>query len=65
MKGSYLVVIALVLVVIGMLLYPSLHDLIGGVDTTGYLPLLKAAVISMPYLFLGFIVYAIIQQAKR
>ena len=65
MKGSYLAVVALVLIVFGLLLYPTVREMIGLVDISGLLPLTQAAVTSLPYLFLGFVIYGIYQQAKR
>lgn len=64
MRAFYLVVIAIMLVVIGMLFYPPLREVFGYVDTSGFLPLTEAAVTFMPYVFLLFIVYGIVKQAR-
>ena len=42
--GFYVVIICILLAVVAMLLYPTLHLMIGNVDTTGMLPLVKAVV---------------------
>ena len=65
MRLYYILVICGILVVIGLLMYPTLHRLIGNVEITGFLPLTKAAVILIPYAFLGFIIYAILQVVRR
>lgn len=65
MRTAYILTIAGLLIVIGMLMYPTLHFMNGLVDTTGFVPLLKMAVAILPYAFLGFIGYAIFQMAKR
>ena len=64
MKAFYFIVIAVILLVLGMLFYPSLHLFIGGVDRTGFLPLLSSAVVFLPYVFLFFVVYGIMR-ARR
>lgn len=65
MKAYYLAVIAVLLVVFGMLLYPNIRELLGFIDTTGWLPLTKAGFTALPYLFLLFILYGIFKQAKE
>ena len=65
MRAFVIFSVALVLVVIGLLLYPSIHTLVGLVDTTGFLPLTIASIAALPYIFLGFIVYAILKVAKK
>ena len=65
MRTYVFLVIAGMLAIIGMLTYPYLNELIGGVETTGFLPLTKAAVIITPYVFLGFVVFLIFQMEKR
>ncbi len=60
MRTTYFIVIAGLLVVLGLLLYPTIHYVNGLVDTTGWLPLTAAAKTVLPYMFLGFVIYAII-----
>lgn len=71
MRNYYVIVVATLLVVFGMLLYPTVHFAISGgtgysgLDKTGFLPLTAAAVTLLPYAFLGFVIYAIIKLSKR
>lgn len=65
MRGYYIFVIAMVVVAVGMLLYPTIKDMYGYVDTTGWLPLVTAGFTLIPYAFIGFIIYAIIQRSRR
>jgi hypothetical protein len=65
MRLFYAIIIGGILVVLGLLFYPSIHLITGAVDTTGFLPLLSAGVAFMPYAFLGFMVYAVIQLKKK
>ena len=62
MKTAYWLTLGGILVVLGMLFYPTLHGYITGVDRTGMLPLLSSAVTLLPYGFLGFVVYAIFKK---
>lgn len=61
MRTFYIIVIGGILVVLGLLFYPSVHIVVGATDTTGFLPLLSGAVAFMPYAFLGFMIYAVIK----
>ncbi len=65
MRTYYIIVVGILLVVFGMLLYPTLHIVIGGVDLTGFLPLTASATILLPYAFLGFVVYAIVKLSGK
>lgn len=51
--------------VIAMLLYPSLHLNLGFVDTTGMLPLVKAMVTFGPYVFLIGALYGLSKLVRR
>lgn len=59
MKVAYFLTLAVILIVLGMLFFPSLHGVILGTDRTGMLPLLSASITILPWAFLGFVVYAI------
>lgn len=65
MKLFIILSVTMVLIVIGLLLYPSIRLLVGYIDTTGFLPLTAAAVTAFPYIFLLFIVYAIMRVARK
>ncbi len=73
MKTLYLWVVSGLLVVMGMLLYPTLHLNVSSANTssmladgtiTNFLPLTTFAMVVLPYAFLGLIVYAVIQSRK-
>ena len=64
MKPAYFIAIAVIVVVVGMLTYPSLHGFVGTVDRTGFLPILSAAITFLPYAFLLFVVYAIFKRSR-
>ena len=55
----------MVLVAVGLLLYPTIKEQFGFVDTTGWLPLVTAAFTVVPYAFIGFVIYAIFRQSRR
>jgi len=61
MRTFYFFFLAGLFIVMGMLLFPSLHLIVGGIDMTGWYPILKSAVTLLPWGFLGFIVYAIVK----
>ena len=65
LRTFYVVIIGGMLLVLGMLFYPSLHDIVGVVDRTGFLPLLSTSLIVLPYVFLGFILYGILRMVRR
>jgi len=56
--------IAMVLIPIGLLLYPTVRSIVSSTDMSAWLPLTQAAVTLLPYAFLFFIIYALIRQAK-
>ena len=64
MRSFYIIVISVMLIVLGMLFYPTVHTMVGGADTTGFLPLTTASLTFLPYAFLAFILYAIFKTAK-
>ncbi len=65
MRAYYFIIISVVLVVLGMLFYPSLHLIIDATPTAGFLPLLSAGTAMLPYAFLAFVVYAIFTMIRR
>jgi len=64
-KWFFLITVAILLLVFGMLTYPTVRTIVGNTDTTGFVPLLAAAVTLLPYGFLGFAVYAVWRLVKR
>ena len=68
MRTFYIITIGVVLVVFGLLLYPTLNKVVGSVNVSvgaGFLPLTAAAVKLLPYAFLGFIGYIIIKMSGK
>ncbi len=68
MRTAYVIVISIMLVVLGLVFYPSLHSVVSNANVTvagGFLPLVAMAVTLLPYAFLGFIVYAIFKTRGR
>ena len=65
MRAFYAIVITGILIVLGMLFFPTVNYVSGLVDTTGWLPLTKAGLALMPYVFLGFVAWGIYQLKKR
>ena len=60
MRTYYIFIISGILIIVGMLMYPSLHLMTGMVDTTGLQPLTKAVGVTLvPWFFLGMVFYAI------
>ena len=47
-----------------LLLYPTVRSMVNQANTTGFLPIIKASVIFLPYAFLLFLVYAIYNRKK-
>ncbi len=65
MRNAYIIVSIVILVVVGLQLFPTAHILIDAVDTTGQLPLVASAITFLPYAFLLFIIYAINRIGKE
>ena len=59
MRTAYAIAICIMLVTLGMVMFPSLHGIVSGISIASYLPLVGASVTFLPYAFLLFIVYAI------
>ncbi len=73
MRTYYIIVVSVLLVVFGLLFYPTLHLVVGNVDVSTvptpthipFLPLTASAVTLLPYAFFGFVVYIIIKLSGR
>ena len=64
MKFVYVGIVGLIVVVLGLLFFPTVHINFWNINTTGFLPITSAAAALMPYVFLAFIVYAIFLLVK-
>lgn len=58
-------VVAFLVVIIGMLLYPTVHTNYSGIDVTGFTDLEKAGMIVSSYTFIFFIVYIVWTHIKK
>lgn len=56
-KYFYGAVIAFLVIIIGMLLYPTIHLNVSSIDVTGFTDLEKAGMAVLSYLFLFFMGY--------
>lgn len=65
MRGAYIFAVGLILVVLGFLLFPTVHGFIGGLDLSSQLPLTQFAIILLPFAFLFFVYWAIHQINKQ
>lgn len=58
-------VIAAAVIIIGMLLYPTVHWNWININVTGFIPMVKAGMVVLSYGFLFFIAYAIYHAVKK
>jgi hypothetical protein len=65
MRTYYILIICGIVVVLGLLFFPTVNTVVGAVDTTGFLPLLAAGTTILPYAFLGLVLYCIIKTNKK
>jgi hypothetical protein len=67
LKTAYVVAVSGILVVLGLLFYPTVNTMVGGaVDAgSGWLDLTVAGVTVLPYFFLAVVVYAIIKLSNK
>jgi hypothetical protein len=64
MKNAYLITIVGMVVIMGMMFYPTVRTVIGNVDSTGWLPIVTMAKTALPYAFLGLVIYGIYRIVK-
>ncbi len=65
MRTFYLIIVGILVAVVAMLLYPSTHLIIGYVDTTGMLPLVKAVIAFAPYFCLFMAGYGLFKLVRK
>lgn len=65
--GKYVLfgTIAFLVVVLGMLFYPTIHTNISGIDVTGFTDLEKAGMVILSYGFIFFIVYLVYAHVRK
>jgi hypothetical protein len=66
-QTAYVIAVSVLLVVLGALLYPTVHTMVGAaVDaSSGWLPLTTAAATALPYFFLFIILYAVVKLSRK
>lgn len=57
--------IAFVAVIAGMLLYPTIYNIVSGISVAGFLDITKAGMVVLSYVFLFFIGYTVYRIFKR
>lgn len=65
--GKYILfgVIAFLVLILGMLFFPTVNTNVSGIDVTGFTALEKAGMALLPYIFLGLMVYIIFAHVKK
>jgi len=65
--GKYVLfgVIALLVVIVGMLLYPTIHTNYISIDVTDFTALEKAGMAILSYAFVFFMIYLVYSHIKR
>ncbi len=64
-RHFFALVIAAGVIVIGMLLYPTVHTNVSGISVVGFIPLVQAGMIVLSYAFIFFIIYLIYAHIKK
>ena len=65
-KYVYIMVIGFVVVImIGMPLYPTIYSMVSAVDVTSFIPLTKSGMVLLSYAFVFFMFYAVYLLAKN
>jgi len=57
--------VAFVVIIVGMLVYPTVHSNIMGIDVTGFTDLEKGSMAILGYAFLFFMAYVVWVHIKR
>jgi hypothetical protein len=67
MLGKYFLwgAIGAVVIVLGMLFYPTVHTNWDGIDVTGFIPLVQSGMVILSYGFIPLIVYLIYAHIKK
>lgn len=67
MMGKYAFwgTVAFLVIIIGMLFYPTVHTNFSGIDVTDFTDLEKAGMVILSYAFIGFMVYIVYAHVKR
>lgn len=64
-RGFLAVVIAAVVIVLGMMFYPTIHANWAGIDVSDKIPIVQGGMVILSYGFLFFIGYAIYHAVKK
>jgi hypothetical protein len=65
--GKYVLygTVAFLVIILGMLFYPTVHANWSGIDVTGFIDLEKAGMVIMSYAFIFFFVYLVLAHIKK
>lgn len=58
-------VVAFVVIIIGMLFYPTIHTNVSAIDVTGFTDLEKAGMVILSYGFIFFMAYLVWAHVKK
>lgn len=58
-------VVSAAVIIIGMLLYPTVHFNYAGIDVSGFIPLVQAGMVVLSYGFIFFVVYLVIAHIRK
>ena len=64
-KGFLVLVVAVVVAIIGMLLYPTVHFIWSGIDVTGFTSLEQGGMVLLSYGFLFWMGYTIFRLIRK
>jgi glucose uptake protein GlcU len=64
-KYVFFGVVAFLVIIIGMLLYPTIHTNYASIDVTGFTALEKAGMAILSYAFIFFFIYLVYAHIKK
>lgn len=64
-RHFFAVVIAITVIILGMLLYPTVHTNWAGIDVSGFIPLVQAGMIVGSYGFIAIVAYLIYAHIRK
>jgi len=64
-KYVFFGVVAFLVIIVGMLYYPTVHSVYSGIDITGFTVLEKAGMAILSYGFIFFMIYLVYAHIKR
>ena len=61
MEGFHKGIVIALLVIVGFIMWPTLHWAVGNINTSGFIPLFKLTTNILPYAFLGIVAYVVLK----